>query len=109
MGSELKREIRTVALFAFSDFLISFDIVRPHTRGFKTFNGAARTHCAGAEYEVRIPIGRFTRFRSMINHFCCFLDSSSAKNPKPNSAITPNSVNLYNTTGYAYKEEDWNV
>ena len=38
-----------------------------------------------------------------------FLDSRSAKNPKPNSAITLNSVNLYNTTGYALKEEDWNV
>jgi hypothetical protein len=43
--------------------------------------GAARTHCAGAEYEARIPI----------------------------VAITLNFVNLYNTTGYAYKEEDWNV
>ena len=71
--------------------------------------GTAPTHRSGAEYEARIPIGRFTRYRSMINHFCCFLDSRSAKNPKPNSAITLNFVNLYNTTGYAYKEEDWNV
>jgi hypothetical protein len=31
------------------------------------------------------------------------------RNPKPNSAITLNFVNLYNTTCYAYKEEDWNV
>ena len=71
--------------------------------------GTAPTHRSGAEYEARIPIGRFTLCRSMINHFCCFLDSRSAKNPKPNSTITLNCVNLYNTTGYAYKEEDWNV
>ncbi len=43
--------------------------------------GAARTHRSGAEYEARIPLG----------------------------AITLNFVNLYNATGYAYKEEDWNV